>query len=70
VKANPPERVIRSAIFRSIIPETLGSAEVLVNTIPDIIYELDESGKFVFVSNAICDLGYTSKELIGKFFFH
>ncbi len=40
----------------------------LIQTIPDITYELDPDGKFVFVSDAIKQLGYKPKELIGKHF--
>jgi len=41
---------------------------VLVETIPDIIYELDTEGKFVFVSEAVEMLGYKPQELMGKHF--
>lgn len=40
----------------------------LVQTIPDIIYELDTDGKFTFISDGIKQLGYDPKELIGKHF--
>jgi PAS domain S-box-containing protein len=39
-----------------------------IQAIPDIIYEIDVEGKFIFVSNSVRQLGYSSKELIGKHF--
>lgn len=41
---------------------------ILVQTIPDIIYELDAEGNFIFVSTAIEQLGLRPGELIGKSF--
>lgn len=41
---------------------------LLIQTIPDIIYEINQDGKFVFVSDAIKQFGYTTRELIGKHF--
>ncbi|MGN7612492.1 response regulator [Magnetococcales bacterium HHB-1] len=40
----------------------------LVQTVPDIIYQLDDEGRFVFVNNAIEKLGYDCDTLIGKHF--
>jgi|GEM_PF-4241156 len=40
----------------------------MVQTIPDIIYELNEEGNFVFVSDVIKLLGYKPEEIIGKHF--
>ena len=40
----------------------------LVQTIPDIIYELDVDGTFAFVSDGVKELGYTSERLVGKHF--
>jgi PAS domain S-box-containing protein len=40
----------------------------LVQTLPDIVYQVDENGMFVFVNNAIRQLGYEPEELIGKHF--
>lgn len=42
--------------------------KTLIQTIPDIIYELDVNGYFTFVSNSILQYGYTPEELIGKHF--
>ena len=39
-----------------------------VQTIPDIIYEIDPQGRFVFVNDAVRQLGYSPQELIGKHF--
>lgn len=40
----------------------------LVQTVPDIVYQIDADGKFTFLNNAIKQLGYTPEELIGKHF--
>ncbi len=40
----------------------------LVRAIPDIIYELDTQGRFMFLSDAIRTLGYEPDELIGEHF--
>lgn len=42
--------------------------EIIAGTFPDIIYEIDASGNFTFVSDAIKRLGYTSGELVGRHF--
>jgi PAS domain S-box-containing protein len=39
-----------------------------VQTIPDIVYTIDENGIFTFVSDYIEQLGYRPEELIGKHF--
>jgi PAS domain S-box-containing protein len=39
-----------------------------VQVIPDIVFEIDSQGKFVFVSNSIKQLGFSPKELKGKHF--
>ncbi|MHC4270554.1 MAG: PAS domain S-box protein, partial [Planctomycetota bacterium] len=40
----------------------------LVQTIPDIIYKIDENGFFTFLNNSVRTLGYKPEELIGKHF--
>ena len=40
----------------------------LVMTIPDIVYRIDENGRFTFLNGAIKALGYTPSELIGRHF--
>ncbi|MFQ3547029.1 MAG: histidine kinase dimerization/phosphoacceptor domain -containing protein [Termitinemataceae bacterium] len=40
----------------------------LVNSIPDIVYSLDAAGRFVYVNEAVSQLGYAPAELIGKHF--
>jgi PAS domain S-box-containing protein len=40
----------------------------LVQTSPDIIYELDKKGNFTFINNSINQLGYNAEEIIGKNF--
>jgi len=42
--------------------------ESLVELVPDIIYRVDEKGIFVFVNNAVSQLGYKPDELIGEHF--
>ncbi|MGR3319650.1 MAG: response regulator [Candidatus Anammoxibacter sp.] len=41
---------------------------ILVQMIPDIVYRIDEQGRFTFINNAIQNLGYLPSELIGKHF--
>ncbi len=40
----------------------------LMNSLPDIVYTLDGTGRFVYINEAIAQLGYTPAELIGKHF--
>ncbi|MDP3177357.1 MAG: PAS domain S-box protein, partial [Spirochaetaceae bacterium] len=42
--------------------------EDLVHALPDIVYELDASGRFTFVNNSIRMLGYEPKDLVGRHF--
>lgn len=42
--------------------------EILVNTIPDIIYRIDLDGRFEFINDAVRALGYEQEELIGQHF--
>ena len=42
--------------------------KTLIQTIPDITYELDSDGKFIFVSDAVKRLEYNPCQLIGKHF--
>ena len=37
----------------------------IINSVPDIIYKLDDQGRIVFISDAIKKYGYTPEELIG-----
>lgn len=41
---------------------------VLVQTIPDIVYRIDDQGRFIFVNNAVRRLGYEPEELVGRHF--
>ncbi|NOG83073.1 MAG: PAS domain S-box protein [Planctomycetes bacterium] len=40
----------------------------LVETIPDIVYKIDENGYFTFLNNSIRNFGYEPEELLGKHF--
>jgi len=42
--------------------------KTLVNTIPDIIFELDKEGRFTFISDAVRGAGYSPEDLLGKHF--
>jgi len=42
--------------------------EDLVHALPDIVYELDEAGRFTFVNNSIRLLGYEPSDLAGRHF--
>lgn len=41
---------------------------VLVETIPDLVYQIDDEGMFTFVNEAVQWLGFSPEELIGKHF--
>ena len=41
---------------------------VLVETIPEIVYKIDENGYFTFLNNSVRKLGYEPEELMGKHF--
>ncbi len=40
----------------------------ILNCLPDIIYRIDEDGRFTFVSDFVSVLGYSPNELLGKHF--
>ncbi|MCP4653023.1 MAG: PAS domain S-box protein [Candidatus Omnitrophica bacterium] len=40
----------------------------LIGQIPDVVYELDSSGKFAFLNKAITQFGYQPEDLLGKHF--
>jgi len=42
--------------------------EILVKTIPDLVYKIDEQGNFVYLNESVASLGYRPQELIGKHF--
>jgi len=44
------------------------SYKLLVQTLPDIIYQVDVEGRFTFLNEAVALLGYKPSELIGKDF--
>jgi PAS domain S-box-containing protein len=50
------------------ILESERNYSALVQTVPDIIYRLDQNGHFVFINHAIEKLGYSTNELLGKHF--
>ncbi len=52
------------------LEEALKRYQELSETIPDIIYEIDTQGKFVFISDGIRKLGFKPRDLIGKHFRH
>jgi len=59
------------AQLKNVTEELLISEErfqSLVLTIPDIIYRVDEEGRFTFINDAVTRLGYKPEELIGKHF--
>lgn len=41
---------------------------ILVQMIPDVVYRIDDKGRFTFINNAVQQLGYLPSELIGKHF--
>jgi PAS domain S-box-containing protein len=40
----------------------------LVSALPDVVYVLDEAGRFVFLNSSIESLGYSPQELLGRHF--
>jgi PAS domain S-box-containing protein len=48
--------------------ESLRHYRDLINTIPDIIYQIDPEGVFQFLGSAVAVLGYSPKELLGRHF--
>jgi|GEM_PF-3128971 PAS domain S-box len=48
--------------------QELKQYHALFKTLPDIIYKIDAYGHFIYISEAITDLGYAPDELIGKHF--
>lgn len=42
--------------------------EDLVHALPDIVYELDETGRISFINNSVRLLGYEPADLVGKHF--
>jgi PAS domain S-box-containing protein len=42
--------------------------EYLLNVVPDIVYEIDPEGRFIYINDAIRHLGYSPRELIGQHF--
>ena len=42
--------------------------QALVQTVPDMIYQLDDKGCFTFINHAMEKLGFVTEELLGKHF--
>jgi PAS domain S-box-containing protein len=42
--------------------------ENLVHSLPDIVYELDDEGRFTFINNSVRLLGYDPADLVGQHF--
>ena len=73
-KGNPKGAmgILRDITARKRAEEKLRESEeryrLLIQTLPHIVYEIDVEGRFIFVSDGVKQLGYTSEELIGKHF--
>lgn len=50
------------------LEKTERSFSNLIESLPDIVYKLDEKGKFTYLNESIKMLGYEPDELIGKHF--
>lgn len=51
------------------VQQEIGSRfQNLLKALPDIVYILDEKGRFAFLNDAVRDLGYEPQELVGKHF--
>ena len=42
--------------------------KTIIQTLPDIVYKINFEGFFSYINEAVCKLGYTPEELIGKHF--
>ncbi|MBF0096914.1 MAG: response regulator [Magnetococcales bacterium] len=42
--------------------------QTLVQTVPDMIFQLDAKGRFTFINHALERLGYTTEDLLGQHF--
>ena len=40
----------------------------LIHSLPDIVYQIDDDGRFTFVNNSVKSLGYNKSDLLGKHF--
>lgn len=47
---------------------TMNQLRSLLSSLPDIVYILDEKGSFLYLNEAISQLGYVPSELVGKHF--
>ncbi|MFH0796859.1 MAG: HD domain-containing phosphohydrolase [Candidatus Omnitrophota bacterium] len=54
--------------MKEIQREDVKNYKDLLYFIPDIVYKIDPDGRFVFVNEAVHNLGYEPEELIGKHF--
>jgi len=41
---------------------------LILQALPDIVYKIDQEGRFAFINDAVHILGYEPQELIGKHF--
>ncbi|MBN2009524.1 PAS domain S-box protein [candidate division KSB1 bacterium] len=60
--------IIETADIHKELQQSEQRYRFLVQTIPDIVYMIDENGVFTFVNDSIKGLGYKPDELIGKHF--
>jgi len=65
---NSEKFVLNIILTKVELAESEEKHRTLVDIIPEIIYRIDPQGKFLFLSESISLLGYTSSELIGKHF--
>lgn len=58
--------VLETRTLRMTLERTQERHSRLIDTLPDVLYELDAAGRFVFLSHQATELlGYTQEELIG-----
>jgi len=62
------KRRLVSIIERLLGYKTETDALEIVKYFPDIVYHIDRNGKFIFINDAVKQLGYKPEELIGKHF--
>ncbi|MBD3422528.1 MAG: PAS domain S-box protein [Chitinivibrionales bacterium] len=77
VVMNPELEEVKKALKQlqsrhKLVEEQLRQSErlykTLANTIPDIIYLIDDEGYFLYLNDAVEDLGYKKEELLGNHF--
>jgi len=65
---NDLQRVSQLEEYKELLDLQSRQTRNLVESLPDIVYQLDEEGYFSYVNPAIAKLGYTPEEITGRHF--